>query len=45
MVLETAINGDADAIVTFNGRDFGDAPPHFGIHVLLPSEAIKRVKP
>ena len=26
MVLEAAINGSADALVTFNRRDFGDTP-------------------
>jgi putative PIN family toxin of toxin-antitoxin system len=43
MVLEAAINGRADAIVTFNGRDFGDVPTEFGIDVLLPREALKRI--
>jgi predicted nucleic acid-binding protein len=44
MVLETAINGRADALVTFNQRDYGDAPVAFGIEVLLPREALRRVK-
>jgi predicted nucleic acid-binding protein len=44
LVLEAAVNGHADAIVTFNQRDFGDGPPSFGIEVLLPSEAIRRIK-
>lgn len=43
MVLEAAINGKADAIVTFNGRDFGDVPAEFGIDVLLPRDALKRI--
>ena len=30
MVLEAAINGRADALVTFNRRDFGDEPGRFG---------------
>ncbi len=44
MVLETAVNGRADALVTFNLRDFGKAPSAFGIEVLLPREAIGRIK-
>lgn len=44
MVLEAAVNGAVDAIVSFNLRDFGAAPARFGIDVLLPSEAIRRLK-
>jgi hypothetical protein len=44
MVLEVAVNGRADAIVTFNRRDFGPATSRFGIEVLLPRAAIKRLK-
>jgi putative PIN family toxin of toxin-antitoxin system len=44
MVLETAVNGQADAIVTFNIKDFRFIPAEFGIRLLLPSEAIKEVK-
>jgi predicted nucleic acid-binding protein len=44
MVLEAAINGRADALVTFNLRDFGTIPLAFGIEVLLPREAIRRIK-
>ena len=36
MVLEAAINGNADALVTFNQRDFGNAPGRFGIVMLSP---------
>jgi predicted nucleic acid-binding protein len=42
MVLETAANGRADAIVTFNVRDFGRAAAEFGIAVLRPAEALKQ---
>jgi putative PIN family toxin of toxin-antitoxin system len=45
MVLEAAINGRADALVTFNVRDFGTVPAQFGVEVLLPREAIRRIKP
>jgi predicted nucleic acid-binding protein len=44
MVLETAINGEADALVTFNARDFGDVPGHFGVELLLPGEVIARMR-
>jgi putative PIN family toxin of toxin-antitoxin system len=44
MVLETAINGHAEALVTFNLRHFGGVPSAFGIEVLLPREVIKRIK-
>jgi predicted nucleic acid-binding protein len=43
MVLEAAVNGRADALVTFNQRDFGDAPSRFGVELLLPREAIARI--
>ena len=43
MVLETAIIGVADALVAFNQRDFGDAPEKFGIAVLAPREALRRL--
>lgn len=44
MVLETAVNGQADALVTFNVRDFGSVPQRFGIEVMIPREAIRRVR-
>ncbi|MGH6896563.1 MAG: PIN domain-containing protein [Geminicoccaceae bacterium] len=40
MVLETAINGQAQAIVTFNKRDDGEVPGRFGIDVLRPIEVL-----
>jgi putative PIN family toxin of toxin-antitoxin system len=43
MVLEAAINGNADALVTFNQRDFGDAAKHFGIALLSPQQALRRI--
>lgn len=42
MVLETAINGRAD-IVTHNARDFRDAPSRFGLDLLSPAEALRRI--
>ena len=44
MVLEAAINGEADALVTFNARDFGNAPGHFGVNLILPRDAIARMR-
>ena len=44
MVLETAVNGRAQALVTFNRRDYGAAPARFGIDVLNPGEAIRRMQ-
>jgi predicted nucleic acid-binding protein len=44
MVLETAVNGRADAIVTFNRRHFGEAASRFGIEVISPAEALERVR-
>ena len=44
MVLEAAINGQADAIVTFNRRAFGDAPTRFGIGCWLPAEALEKLR-
>lgn len=43
MVLETAVNAQADAIVTHNSRDFGAAPGRFGIEVLAPADALRRL--
>ncbi|MGH8442595.1 MAG: putative toxin-antitoxin system toxin component, PIN family [Nevskiaceae bacterium] len=44
MVLEAAVNGRAQMLVTFNRRHFGTAPKRFGIDLLLPSEALRRVR-
>ncbi|MGA2878602.1 MAG: putative toxin-antitoxin system toxin component, PIN family [Bryobacteraceae bacterium] len=44
MVLEAAINGEADALVTFNAKDFGNVPDHFGVELLLPREVIMRMR-
>jgi predicted nucleic acid-binding protein len=44
MVLETAVNGQADGIVTFNGRHFVSATKRFGLDVLLPAEAVDQLE-
>ena len=32
------VDGNADALVTFNRRDFGDVPGRYGIAVLSPGQ-------
>lgn len=44
MVLETAVNGNADWLVTFNARHLADAARDFGIPVVRPGEAWKQVQ-
>jgi predicted nucleic acid-binding protein len=44
MVLEAAINGRADALVTYNIRDFAVAGERFAVLVLHPPELLKMVK-
>jgi putative PIN family toxin of toxin-antitoxin system len=41
MVLETAINGRADAIVTFNERDFRPVASRFRCLVVRPGEIVR----
>lgn len=41
MVLETAINGRANAIVSYNHKDFGNVPGMFNISLLKPHDVIK----
>lgn len=43
VVLETAVNGRADWIVTFNRRDFTPAERLCGIAALLPGDALRRL--
>jgi len=43
MVLEAAINGEADALVTYNVADFAEAAERFEISVLRPAELLKKV--
>jgi putative PIN family toxin of toxin-antitoxin system len=44
LVLEAAINGHAEAIVTFNSRDFRGTE-RFGIAVLRPGDVLRRLLP
>jgi predicted nucleic acid-binding protein len=43
LVLEAAVNGRADAIVTFNEKDLRVAHRNFGIEVIRPGEALRRI--
>jgi putative PIN family toxin of toxin-antitoxin system len=44
MVLETALNSSAKAIVTFNRNDFGEAPTLFNFACWLPREALEKLR-
>lgn len=44
MVIETAINGGAELLVTFNLQDFGSVSGQFGCRAVLPSQAVEIVR-
>lgn len=44
MVLEAALNGGADALVTHNVRDFAAAALRFGLAVVTPQETLERLR-
>jgi predicted nucleic acid-binding protein len=44
LVLETAVNGQSEAVVTINRRHFEPAAAGFGIEVLAPAEAVRRLE-
>ncbi len=44
IVLEAAVNGRADAIVSFNHRDFRGAPGRFGIQLRTPAEVLREIR-
>jgi putative PIN family toxin of toxin-antitoxin system len=44
LVLEAAVNGEADALVTHNVRDFEPAARLFGLRVLLPRQVLKELE-
>jgi len=44
MVLEAAINGQADALVTYNTADFEAAGARFGIAVLTPGQLLRKIR-
>jgi predicted nucleic acid-binding protein len=43
LILEAAVNGQAEAIVTHNARDFHPALRMFGIPVKAPSQVLKEL--
>jgi len=44
LVLETAVNGRANVVVTFNRRDFEPAALRFALEVITPAEAVRRLE-
>ena len=44
MVLDAAVNGRADALVTHNLADFAAAAPRFGLLVLPPGHVLEWMK-
>jgi putative PIN family toxin of toxin-antitoxin system len=44
IVLETAVNGRADRLVTFNLRHLGEAAREFGIRAALPGETWREIE-
>jgi len=44
MVMETAVNGQADLLVTFNLRRFEQAASTFALRVLRPADALNRLR-
>lgn len=43
LVLEAAVNGWADVLVTYNVKDFAAAAPRFGLAVVRPAELLRRM--
>ena len=44
MVLEAAINGRADALVTYNDRHFASAASRFGLWLTKPLQILERLR-
>jgi predicted nucleic acid-binding protein len=44
MVLEAAMNGQADALVTYNIADFALAGGRFAIPIVHPADLLKKVR-
>ncbi len=44
MVLETALNGNADALVTFNVADFAPAAKQFAVNLIQPRVFLEQLK-
>lgn len=44
MVLETAVNGRADWLATFNLRDFASGAERFGLNVVRPGDVVRELE-
>ena len=44
MVLEVAVNGQADVIVTFNTKDFKPSIHKFNLELMLPNQFLKEIQ-
>jgi len=44
MVLEAAVNGRADALITHNVRGFARGAERFGLRVLRPGDYLKELR-
>lgn len=44
LVLETAVNGRAAVVVTFNRRHFEPVAVRFGLEILAPGDAVRRLE-
>jgi len=44
MVLETAVNGQADRLVTFNRRHYAELGSRFGLAVVSPGDAVSALE-
>ena len=44
LVLEAAVNGRADALVTYNVRHFAEAAARFGVRLVRPVEMLKEIR-
>jgi putative PIN family toxin of toxin-antitoxin system len=44
MVLETAVNGNADAVITFNQTDFRALSERFDCRVMVPKAALRELR-
>jgi predicted nucleic acid-binding protein len=44
LVLETAVNGHAEVVITFNRRHVEPGAARFGIEIVSPAEAVRRLE-
>ena len=44
LVLEAAVNGRADALVTYNLRHFAQAAARFGLRLARPAEVLEEMR-